>query len=86
MAKNDERKEVFTVVEGRQGDKGWWVRIGTAWVNRDGSLGVTLDALPVNGRLVIREPYQADGRDERRAPEERAHGKTTSSWRGRPDR
>lgn len=85
MAKNDERKEVFTVIDRGQNEKGWWVRIGSAWVNRDGSVNVKLDALPVNGTLHIRDPrtdeQRSSGRDERRAPEHRQ-----SSWRGRPDR
>lgn len=52
-------KEVYTIVE-REGGGNWWVRVGVAWVNRDGSLNVTLNALPVNGKLHIRDP------DERR--------------------
>lgn len=32
-----------------------WIRIGWAITNQDGSLGVTLDALPTNGKLEIRE-------------------------------
>jgi hypothetical protein len=43
----------YTVREGKAGAKGFWVDIGSAWTNKDGSLSVTLDALPVNGRLVI---------------------------------
>jgi hypothetical protein len=31
------------------------VRIGAAFVNRDGSLHVRLDAMPVNGKLHIRD-------------------------------
>ncbi|MGH7898781.1 MAG: hypothetical protein ACREQQ_12560, partial [Candidatus Binatia bacterium] len=31
-----------------------WVRIGVAFDNKDGSLNVLLDALPLNGRLHIR--------------------------------
>ncbi len=45
-------RQVFTVVE-RNG-KNYWVRIGTAFINRDGSETVYLDALPVNGRMVVR--------------------------------
>lgn len=33
--------------------KGFWVEIGAAWTNKDGSLSVKLDALPVNGDMVI---------------------------------
>jgi hypothetical protein len=32
-----------------------WVRIGTAFVNKDESLNVWLDALPIDGRLHCRE-------------------------------
>ena len=45
--------DVFTVRE-RDGRKGFWVQVGSAWTNKDGSLSVDLDAYPANGRLVIR--------------------------------
>jgi hypothetical protein len=47
-------KAVYTVVE-RPNNRTQWVRIGTAFENRDGSLRVLLDALPVNGTLHIRD-------------------------------
>lgn len=31
-----------------------WIRIGTAWLNRDGSLNLYLDALPVDGKVHVR--------------------------------
>ncbi|MFL5321906.1 MAG: hypothetical protein ACJ790_19755 [Myxococcaceae bacterium] len=40
-----------------------WTRAGSAWVNRDGSLNLVLDVLPLQGRLHVRE--QSDKRDER---------------------
>ena len=46
-------KVAYTVVE-RTGRK-FWLRLGLAFVNRDGSLSVRLDALPVSGQLVIRD-------------------------------
>ena len=51
-------KAVYTIVE-RGPEKKYWVRIGTAFPNRDQSLNVKLDATPVNGQLHIRdqEPY-----------------------------
>jgi len=51
-------KAVYTIVE-RGPEKKYWVRIGTAFTNRDQSLNVRLDASPVNGQLHIRdaEPY-----------------------------
>ena len=47
-------KEVYTVAS--NGERNFWVRIGAAFVNKDDSLKVMLDALPVNGQLVIRDP------------------------------
>ncbi len=32
-----------------------WVRAGHAFVNRDGSMNVTLDVLPIDGKLHVRE-------------------------------
>ena len=46
-------KAVFSVVE--RGKKKYWMRVGMAFVNRDGSLNVRLDALPLNGQLHIRD-------------------------------
>lgn len=59
-------KEVFTVIE--RGQRSHWLRIGTAFVNRDGSLNVKLDALPVNGTLQIREPDPKDGENAEVTP------------------
>jgi len=56
-------KVVYTIVERRKDEKSFWTRIGVAFVNRDGSWNVHLDAVPVNGKLHIRDP---------KTPEERA--------------
>ena len=39
-----------------------WIRVGAAFVHKDGSgYDIVLDAVPVNGRIVLREPkYQDD--------------------------
>jgi hypothetical protein len=52
-------KAVYTVVDRGQG-KSFWVRIGVGFTNRDGSLNLRLDAIPVNGTLQVRdwEPYE----------------------------
>ena len=48
-------KVVYTIVEwGPQ--KKRWVRIGVAFINRDQSITVKLDASPTNGQLHIRDP------------------------------
>jgi len=46
-------RQVFTVVD-RNG-KSFWVRIGAAFGNYDRSETVLLDALPINGRMQIRD-------------------------------
>jgi hypothetical protein len=48
-------KDVFTIVEKEGWDKSLWIRVGSAFENRDGSLTILLDALPVNGKLQVRE-------------------------------
>lgn len=43
----------YTVVE--RDAKSFWVRIGTASMGRDGSINVKLDAIPINGIVVLRD-------------------------------
>ncbi len=60
-------KVVYTIVERRRDGKKFWLRIGAAFPNRDGSLNVHLDATPVNGQLQIRDyqPYEERKRNKR---------------------
>ena len=45
----------YTVIrKSDEAAKGFWVAIGSAWTNRDGSFNVRLNALPVNGEIVVR--------------------------------
>jgi hypothetical protein len=53
------RLAVFSIREGKGGSI--WVRAGSAFVNKDGSLNVLLDVLPLDGKLHVREA--ADKRD-----------------------
>jgi hypothetical protein len=54
-----EMKDVFHIVErsgsGEEPDKSIWTKIGVAFVNKDQSLNVLLDAIPLDGKLHIRE-------------------------------
>jgi len=52
-------KDVFTIV--KNGEKDYWNKIGNAFVNRDGSLTVKLNALPINAQLHIRNPRPKTG-------------------------
>jgi len=46
--------DVYHIME-REGAKSIWTKIGSALLNKDGSINVFLDALPVDGRLQIRQ-------------------------------
>lgn len=60
---------VYTVVERKRQERARWLRVGGGWENKDGSINVALDALPVNGRLNIRAADE-DGAED--APDEGA--------------
>jgi len=53
----------FNIVE--RGEKSFWNRIGTAFRNHDGSYNIYLDALPIGGKIQIREIKDDDRRKER---------------------
>jgi len=62
------RKKVLCPLE-RNG-KTFWMRLGTAFTNKDGSLNVYLDAFPTDRKLQIRDldprdlqPRKRDGDD-----------------------
>lgn len=47
----------YVVREGKGDEKGFWTRIGAFFPHEDGEGGnLVLDALPVNGRIVLRTP------------------------------
>lgn len=54
--------EVYTVIEGKDGQQDYWQRIGRAYHHRnsDGGLNVYLNALPLNGKLVIKPKKKND--------------------------
>ena len=68
------KKAVYTIIE-KPGDKSFWLRIGWANVNRDGSVNLNLDALSLNGKLQMRD-WQP--RDEY-APRAAREGSTASA-------
>lgn len=47
-------KDAFLISEDKNG-KSHWTRVGTAFVNKDGSLNVFLEAFPKDGKIQIRE-------------------------------
>jgi len=70
MLEDNKVKIAYTIVEREKDGRKFWVRVGAAFVNRDGSLSVRLDAMPVNGQLQIRDYQPRDSRDT--SPRERA--------------
>ena len=54
-AQKAQRRVVYTIVDRPNSAKGFWVKIGSAFINHDNSINVYLDALPVNNKLHIRE-------------------------------
>ena len=58
---------VYTIIENANANGGsLWRLVGNAYVNRDESLTVLLDALPLNGRLHIRPFAEKDTEYERK--------------------
>ena len=52
-------KEVYNIIELKDG-KSKWVRIGTAFVNTDGSINAFLDVFPRDGKIQIRDRRKTD--------------------------
>ena len=48
------KKAIYTIVE-KSGAKPFWLRLGWAHLNQDGSFNLHLDALPLNGKLQMRD-------------------------------
>lgn len=45
----------YQVREARNGGKGFWTRIGSAWVHADGNgFNVQLEVVPLDGRVTLR--------------------------------
>ena len=48
-----ETKIVYSIT--KTGDKSFWSQVGIASENKDGSIGILLNAVPLSGRLQIRK-------------------------------
>ncbi len=48
------------------GPRAFWTKIGVAYENDDGSLSLTLAAIPVTGRMQIRDPAPSLSADRNR--------------------
>jgi len=56
QSKNSPDYNVYTVIQHKD-KKDFWQRVGSAWnAGDDGTVSIKLNALPVNGELVLRVP------------------------------
>lgn len=62
MFQYGKRYTVFSIRKAERGDASVWTRAGNAFLNKDGSLNLYLDVLPMSGVLHVREAVE-----ERRA-------------------
>jgi len=67
------RLAVFSIRENKGGSV--WVRAGSAFVNKDGSLNLLLDVLPLDGKLHVREA----GEKKDGAPAVKKNGEVSAS-------
>jgi len=49
----------YVAKEGKD-EKSFFTRIGAAWANTKGGFSIRLDALPVNGEIVLLPPKEQD--------------------------
>lgn len=63
-----QRRDVFAVTERTtpEGNKSFWTKVGSAFDNKDGSVTIKLEALPLSGTLQIRDAETQEQRDARR--------------------
>ena len=59
--------DVYLIGDGMSAARQRWVKVGIAFLNRDQSINVILDALPLNGKLHLKERHpsrSSPGEDE----------------------
>jgi hypothetical protein len=62
---SDKVKEVFAISEPKEGEKAIWSKIGVAFVCKDDSINVILDAVPLTGKINIRDRYKKNGNNDK---------------------
>ena len=56
----EQSKMKIAYVVTQRGTNKYWTRIGAAFVNRDGSINVKLEAVPVSGEIHVRDYVPRD--------------------------
>lgn len=58
---NDKQLEVWSIRDANEkNSRSYWKHAGRAFVNRDGSINILLDVLPIDGKLQVRERREAE--------------------------
>lgn len=70
--------KVLSPVDKRGGGK-YWMRLGTAFLNKDDSINIYLDALPKNAELQLREMTEEDFARNRESSSSMASSSLSSS-------
>lgn len=56
--------QAYTVIK-REGQDDYWLNIGAAFMHQDGEgYNIVLQALPINGKIVLRPPKNKDASEE----------------------
>lgn len=55
---DEKKRSIYTVVQ--RAGRTLWIRVGIGFVNRDDSINLYLDALPVSGQLQVRQYRRRD--------------------------
>ena len=72
-------KVVYAITENKNGNgKSFWTKIGVAFTNRDGSITLKLDCVPLGGTMQVRD-YEPFDRDTRPSPSFGASPTTASA-------
>ena len=75
MAAQQPTYQAYTVVK-REGQDDFWLNIGAAFMHQDGDgYNVVLQALPINGKIVLRLPTSDAKDDPERAKQAIPRGK-----------
>ncbi len=67
-AKRELKKfEAWNIIERKPGEKAFWHKVGIGYLNRDGSINVLLDSIPLQGKVQLREDNGERGWQKRPA-------------------
>jgi hypothetical protein len=70
MANQQPTYQAYTVIK-REGQDDFWLAIGAAFMHQDGDgFNVVLQALPINGKIVLRPPKAQGDEPEQRPAQE----------------